>query len=224
MTRNTTQNLNLPKKMKTARILFTLVGIGTLNLGLSYADELSKQPTEQVLHENHSTSDPSSDPAHAKLKPTEEKILEPKDDGHASKKIGRAEAIKTDPERKPGDGHRETDPKRRPDDDFHKTNPKRKPGDDVHKTDPKHKPGDELHQPNLKKSATAAKEGPMIKKVGNPHDSPAKLPFGNEVVGLRPGVIRSRGATAALVGRVLVTSNTKFSAGPLDAAVKQGKP
>jgi hypothetical protein len=218
MMRNTTQNLNLPKNMKTARFLFTFVSAGTLTLGLGYAREPAKQPTEQVLHENHST-----ELAPGKTGPAAGKISEPKDDAHAPKKIGQTGPDKSDPKRKPGQDVRETDPKRKPGEDVHKTEPKKKPGEDLHKTNLARKPAEQARQPELKKPAVA-KDGTTMKKAGNLHDPLAKSLAGNEALAPRPGVIRSRGATAALVGRVLIPSNAKFSAGPLDVAATQGKP
>jgi hypothetical protein len=50
--------------MKTARILFIMVGVGTLTLGQGFAGEPSRQPSERALRENHATSVRPSGPRH----------------------------------------------------------------------------------------------------------------------------------------------------------------
>jgi hypothetical protein len=191
--------------MKTARFLLTFIGCGVLALRVSYADEPSKPPTDQIFRENHST-----EPAQSKTEPTAGKISEPKDGSQASKKIVLTGPSKTDSKRKPGA-------------DIHKTDPKKKPGEDLHKTDLARKPVERTHQSDMKKPATA-KDGIMTNKVGNSRNPLAKMPAGNESLASRAGVVRSRGATAALVGRVLIPSSTKYSAGPLDGASLQRTP
>jgi hypothetical protein len=74
----------------------------------------------------------------------------------------------------------------------------------------------EVH-PTESKKAASAKNGPMMNKTGSPHEQPDKL-------APAPVLAHSRNATAALVGRVLVTSNAKYSAGPLAGAAAQRKP
>jgi hypothetical protein len=92
------------------------------------------------------------------------------------------------------------------------------------KSPPKLLPEIESHPPGLKKPATAAKAGPLTERTEKPREQPAKPPAGNAALAPRPGVVRNRGATAANVGRVLVTSNTRYSAGPLDGAALKRKP
>jgi len=183
--------------MKKSRFLFAIVGFGALTLGLSYADEPSRPPAEQVLRQNHPTSDPSAGPphgnqAHGKIDQKEEKPSKPKEDSHDSK----------------------------PKDDSHPSE-KRRPAGPA-KSLVKLPSEKESPQLELKKPVTGAKEGPWMSKTGKPHERLAKPPVGNEAIAPRPGVVRSRGATAALVGRVLITSNAKYSAGPLEgAAIKR---
>ena len=47
--------------------------------------------------------------------------------------------------------------------------------------------------------------------------------MGKEAVAAHPAAIRARNVTAAMVGRVLVTSDTKYSAGPLNGAAAPRK-
>jgi hypothetical protein len=170
--------------MKKARFLFTIVAFGALTPGLSYAGEPSKPPAEQDSHANHTNSVRPADrvagnQTRGKTDQTDGKHSNPKDDSHASKKIGLAGPIKTEP---------------------------------------KHAPGDQLHQPGLKKPATAAKDGPMMNKTGNPHAQLAKPPLGNKAVAPRPGVVRIRNAAAAVIGRVRIS-------GALDGAtIRKHKP
>jgi hypothetical protein len=80
----------------------------------------------------------------------------------------------------------------------------------------------EPHQPEFRKPSTAAKDGPLMNRTEKPRQQSARLPAGDEALAPRPGVVRNRGATAANVGRVLITSNARYSAGPLaGAAVKR---
>jgi hypothetical protein len=80
------------------------------------------------------------------------------------------------------------------------------------------------HQLAVKKAAIAAKDGSTMHQTRNPHEQPARLPAGYQAVALRPGIASGRSATAAMVGRVLITSNTKYSAGPLDGVAIKRKP
>jgi hypothetical protein len=49
--------------MKTARLLFAIVGFGAVTLVLGYAGEPSTQPPAQATYENHTTSDRRDDRA-----------------------------------------------------------------------------------------------------------------------------------------------------------------
>jgi hypothetical protein len=84
--------------------------------------------------------------------------------------------------------------------------------------------GNPLHQPGMKKAPTAGNDGLMLNNTANHHQRAAKLPVGTGSTTPWTGVVRSRNATAALVGRVLITSNAKYSAGPLDGAAVKRKP
>jgi hypothetical protein len=199
MKKNTNPRLNPPSRinMKKACFLFTIVGLGTLTLGLSYADEPPKLPTEQVLSENPSTDDRSADPAHStqargKTEQKEGKPSTPKVDSHESKPKEHSHASEKGKQAGPV------------------------------RAQVKRPAEKESHQPELKRPA--AKDKILMGKTGEPPGPRPKLPPGNEAVGPRPGVIRSRGATAALVSRVLITSNTKYSAGPLAGTTIKRRP
>jgi hypothetical protein len=110
-----------------------------------------------------------------------------------------------------------------------------KPRDDGHvakkigqaghnKTEPNHPLGDQLHQLDVRKAATPGKNGPILNKAGNPRAQLAKPAPGNLDVAPHSGAVRSRNATAANVGRVLITSNAKYSAGPLNVLAPPRKP
>jgi hypothetical protein len=50
--------------MKTARFLFTIIGLGALTLGVSHAGEPSSQSSGEDPHKNHATSVRPADPVH----------------------------------------------------------------------------------------------------------------------------------------------------------------
>jgi hypothetical protein len=196
--------------MKQARFLFTVIAIGAWTLGVSYADGPSRQPSEQAARQNPAASDRSAHGSQApgKIEQADGKPSKPKNDRQNSKEDGHAKDLKP----KDDSGHSKPKEEGRVSEKGRKAGPVKSQG----KKEPK--------QPEPKKAATAAKVGPMTNKTGKPREQPAKSPAGNEALAPRPGLVRTRGATAALVSRVLITSNTKYSAGPLAGVATQRKP
>jgi hypothetical protein len=94
----------------------------------------------------------------------------------------------------------------------------------IEKTEARRPLSEPLRQAAPKKAAPASRQGTLLNKAASPHERAAKAPSGNEALASRPGAVRGRRATAALVGRVLVTSNAKYSEGPLNSAAVQRKP
>jgi hypothetical protein len=201
--------------MKTARFLFTLIAFGALTLRVSYADPPSKQPSQQDAHQNHATSDRSAIPAQGRQPPgkidqTEGRPLKPKNNSQDAKpkENGGAEDLK------PKDEGQHSKPK----EDGRVSEKGRQAG-------PVKSPGKEPQQPESKKSATAAKVGPMTNKSGKPREPLARLPGGSEAVAPFPS---RRAAVAAALGKALdvtrITSSARNSAGALDGAAVQRKP
>jgi hypothetical protein len=200
--------------MKTARFLFTIIAFGALTLGLSHAGEPAPQPTEQVLRQNHPIGTPPQ--GAVKPRPPMEQVLHENHstrDRSADPAHGNQARGKLDP----------TDKKHSsPKDDSHAAKKIRQAV--AVKTEPQRTPGHQVHQPGSKKPATAAKDRLQMNKTGKPRQQLAKSAVGNQALPPPPGRVRSRNATAALVGRVLITSNAKYSAGPLDGAAIKRKP
>jgi hypothetical protein len=90
---------------------------------------------------------------------------------------------------------------------------------------PQHKstPVNELHQPALRKTAISPNDGLLANKAANHLEQPAKLPVGSGTTAPRPGVVRSRSVTAAVIGGP-TPSNTKHSAAAIDGTAIQRKP
>jgi hypothetical protein len=88
------------------------------------------------------------------------------------------------------------------------------------KTEPRHLWGEPLHQPWLKKPGHAES---LTSRAGKPLEKSSKQLADPRDSG-PPVLARSRNATAALVGRVLVTSTTKYPAGPFGNSALQRKP
>jgi hypothetical protein len=165
--------------MKTAR--FLVMAFGALALGVGYAGEPSSQSSEQVLHQNHTTGDPSAKPAQGKqeggkIDQTPGKDLKPKEDNHhsklkedgrASEKGGKAGPVKPQVKR------------------------------------PSEK---EPHQPERKRAATAANEGLMKNKTENHREQPARLATGRGATAPLPGGVRGRSATTTAAGRAASAS------------------
>jgi hypothetical protein len=83
--------------MNTARILFTIVGLGALTLGLCYAGESSKLPAEQGPHKSHATS----------VHPADRDQMDRKhslsnSNGHGAERSGRTAPIYTQTKRASG--------------------------------------------------------------------------------------------------------------------------
>ena len=92
--------------MKTARFLFTIAGFGALTLGLGYAAEPSRQPSEQDVHQIHATGDHPAGPVHGKQTPSKtdpasRKLSQPKAEGRASTKRRQAGPIRLQPKSAP---------------------------------------------------------------------------------------------------------------------------
>jgi len=75
----------------------------------------------------------------------------------------------------------------------------------------------------LKKPASAANGGSMMGKTGNHYEQPARLPVGSGTTAPRPGVVRSRSATAALLGGA-TGPGAKHAAAVIDGAAIRRKP
>jgi hypothetical protein len=80
--------------MKTARLLLTIVALGALTLGRSYAGQPSKPPAEQNLRQLHATHDRPASPEQA-----ERKQSLSHNNGHASEKSSRQAPLKTPTQR-----------------------------------------------------------------------------------------------------------------------------
>jgi hypothetical protein len=84
----------------------------------------------------------------------------------------------------------------------------------------------ELHQSVLKKAATtatAANAGLMMNKMGNHYEPPARLPVGSGTTAPRPGVVRSRSATVAVIGGA-TASTARHPAAVVDGTAIMRKP
>ena len=90
-------------------------------------------------------------------------------------------------------------------------------------TQTKRTSANEPHQSALKKAATAANDGWMMKKLGDHHEQLGGSPVGSATTAPRSGVFRSRSATAAALGGLTVSS-AKNSAAALDGKAMKRKP
>jgi hypothetical protein len=72
--------------MKIVPLLFTLIGLGAITVGLSYANEPASQPSKRETHEYHAASDRSSGPEHGQKIQSNGKHSEPKEIGRAAEK------------------------------------------------------------------------------------------------------------------------------------------
>jgi hypothetical protein len=144
--------------MTTARFLFTMAGFGALTLGLSFADEPSRQPSGQG--------------------PSKDQVA----NSHAAPR-----------------------------------------GQRVGNTQAQSASANDLHQPGLNKPVTAAKDGLMMNKTGNPRQPLAKSPLGTGTPVPLPGVVRGRGAATASIGGWAAAS-AKNSAAAINGTGMRPKP
>lgn len=172
--------------MKTARLFLIILGLGAFNFGLSYAGEPPRPTAEQILRENHLASDRSPElahgiQAHEKADPKVGKSAKPEEDSQDAKP--KAESLASLKSRPAG----------------------------LVKSNVRFPSEKESHFPESKKPAPVAREGLLPGKTGKPREPLARSPVADEAGVPYRGVLCSRNATAAMVGRVLITSNTKYS-------------
>jgi hypothetical protein len=195
--------------MKTPRFLFTIIGFGSLTLGLSLAGEPSRQPAGQEPSENHTTSDRPAEQvqgkgAHDKRDQPDGKPSNSKAESHASEQSRQpGSASKALPRNRLGQDHAKQDAIRHEDARNQR----------VDHTHTQHTPANDLQRPGASKAATAAKAGSMINALGNHRDQPARLPVGSGATAPLPGVVRGRGAGTASVGGLAPSSAKSSAAG-----------
>jgi hypothetical protein len=195
--------------MKTRRFLFAIIGFGSLTLGLSLADEASRQPPGQAPSENHTTSDTPADQVHgyaardSKARP-DGKPAESKADRHVSEQSSHpgstSKAI-------PGNRSNPDHPKPVA---INHEDPRNEGGNHVHT---QRTPANELQRPGSSKGATVVKAGSMMNTLGHHRDQPARLPVGSGATAPLPGVVRGRGAGTASVGGLAPSSAKSSAAG-----------
>ncbi len=195
--------------MKTPRFLFTIVGFGALTLGLSLADEPSRQPSEQAPNENHTTSDRPAEQvqgegAHDKRDQPDGKPSNSKAESHASEQSRQlGSASKALPRNRLGQDHVKQDAIRHEDARNQR----------VDHTHTQRTPANNLQRPGASKAATVPKAGSMINTVGNHREQPARLPVGSGATAPLPGVVRSQGTGTASVGGLAPSSAKSSTAG-----------
>ena len=194
--------------MKKAHVLFRIIAFGSLTFALAYADEPSGQPEERFSHQQQETGDPSAGPArssqvHGKTDQTAGKDLKPKVDSQHTKPKEEGQHIKPKEERRNSEKGKLAGP----------VKPK-----------VKHPVEKEPRQLEPKKAVTVATDILAKSKVAKPREQMAKMQSVNNTPGLRPGTIRSRGATAALGGRGLITSSARYSEAVIGGAAMKRIP
>jgi hypothetical protein len=221
--------------MKTAGFLFTIISLGALTLGVSFAD----QSPGQGLDENQTTSDRSADHRDGNQKGVDKEqadTMHPNlsDSGRASEKSSRTGPIKKGilP------AHRQDRPKQ-------VTNNQgvagEKRGDNPQSKLPLL---NNFHQPGLNQPSTAvAKDGSMMNRTGNnaqgwtARSSPPgtdtdtsfgeltrRLSVGGEANASLPGVVHSRGVSTPITGQ-LTPSRARTSTAVLNGTgMKQRQP
>jgi hypothetical protein len=225
--------------MKTAGFLFTIISLGTLSLGVSFAEQSSGQPPGQGLDENQTTSDRSADHRDGKQKGVNKEqadTMHPNlsDSSRASERSSQNGPIKKvilpvsrlgqDRPKQVANDHGVAGEKR------------------VNNPQSKLPSVNDFHQPGFNQPSTAvAKDGSMMNRTGNNAQgwtalsSPPgtdtssgeltrRLPVGNGTNASLPGVVHSRGASTPITGQ-LTPSRAKNSTGVLNGTgMKQRKP
>jgi hypothetical protein len=79
--------------MKTARFLFRLIGCGVLALGMGFAGEPARQPSEPDSHGNHAASAPPADRVHGNTDQMDEGHSKFTEDGRTSEMSGLAGSL-----------------------------------------------------------------------------------------------------------------------------------
>jgi hypothetical protein len=193
--------------MRTPRFLFTIIGFGSLTLGLSLAGEPSRQPSGQEPSENHTTSGRPADQAQGNG------ARDNRDQPDGKPSNSNAESHASEQSRQPGSASMAI-PRNRLGQDHAKQVAIRHEDARNQRVDRSHTqrtPANDLQRPGANKAATVAKAGSMLNPLGNHRDQPARLPMGSGTIAPLPGVVRSRGAGTASVGG-LAPSSAKSSA------------
>ncbi|MGD1083962.1 MAG: hypothetical protein ABSA47_04325, partial [Verrucomicrobiota bacterium] len=202
--------------MNTIRFLFTLIAFGSFSLGLSYADEPSRQvPMQDNKTTEHSSDSATGKPTPGKTAPTDGEASNPKDDVLTDQRPGKPTAgktIPTDGKLPKADGHASAkgtqpgplnpQPKITPPTKLPQPSAASPPPASASKSAPANAPP----SPSSNPAAPSAKSGSSI--VGSTLNksgpqSPAKLPGGDGTTPIGVGGVRGRGATAALLGASL---------------------
>jgi len=222
--------------MKTACLLFTIVGFGALTLGASLADQPPEKGPDEKGEQTKSKND---NHAFEKISQTENQTTGDKPADHPRSKPERDEKELADGKHPKAKNDSRVSEKSSQAGPIKKAMPAHHPGQDRSKQvannhgdaaekrvdNHQNKPPavNDFHQPALNRPSTVVKGGLVLNTIGNHREQPARLPPGGGTTALVPAVVPGRSATTAIIGG-LAASSAKSSTAVIDGSGMKRKP